>query len=420
MTSSSVGYLQLLRTRPAFRQIWLGEVVSLAGDWFTLIALYSLLQQFTGRSESIGLMLAARFFPSAFFSPAAGVIADRLHRKKVMIACDVVRAFVVLGFLLVRSAADVWLVYALTFVQMALSAFFEPAEQAAVASSVEPHELVTANTLAGATWAAMLGFGAVAGGLLTAVVGRDASFVVDAASYLLSALFIARATIPTVAQPASTGRLSQLLGLDDFREGLLLVARNGALRRLVLVKSLWSVSGGAALLLYAVIGERVFPVRGSPELGIGVLLAMRGFGAFFGPIVARRIGGDSPAFLERAIAVGFVVNAVFWFFFSQAPWLWLAALMLAAAHTGTATQWVFSSSLISMTVEDRLRGRAFSLDMMLQILVLGFSSWLGGVLLDGTGVDPRVMMAALSGVLLVCGAFWVALKPRAIAQSERA
>jgi MFS family permease len=160
-----------------------------------------------------------------------------------------------------------------------------------------------------------------------------------------------------------------------------------------------------------VLGERVFPLAGSGELGIGVLLAMRGVGAFFGPMVARRIGGDAPAFLDRAISVGFVVNAVFWLLFSQAPNLWMAALCLGLAHTGVATQWVFSSSLIAISVEDRFRGRAFSLDMMSQITLLGLSSWIGGRLLDRSGVEPRTLMAWLSVVLLGALAVWVLSRP---------
>lgn len=162
--NAPVGYLELLKKRPGYRAIWLASAISLVGDWFTLIALYSLLQAYTGRSEAIGLMLLARFVPPGIFSPLAGVVADRLHRKKVMIACDVLRALVVLGFLLVRDASGVWLVYALTFAQLTLGAFFDPAEQAAIGSVVEPHEVVTATTLQGATWSAMLGFGALAGG----------------------------------------------------------------------------------------------------------------------------------------------------------------------------------------------------------------------------------------------------------------
>lgn len=406
MESRAPGYFELLRKRPAYRAIWLGSVVSLAGDWFTLIALYSLLEAYTGSSESIGLMLLTRFIPPAFLSPMAGVVADRFSRKHVMVACDLLRAIVVLGFLLVRTADDVWLVYVLTFLQMSLAAFFDPAEQASIGGTVEPHEVVTANTLQGATWSAMLGIGAVAGGLMTAKVGRDASFVVDAASYLLSAFFISRAVIAKPVQPPPAPTWAGKLGFTDLLEGLALVRGRPELRRVLWVKVGWAISGGAALMLYAVMGTRVFAIAGSPEAGVGVLLGMRGVGALVGPLLARRFGGDKPEFLERAIGWAFLVTAVFWALFAFAPNLPIAAVCLAFAHTGVATQWVFSSSLINLQVEDRFRGRVFAVDFMLYLLVLGLSSWLGGKALDEFHVAPRVLMVWLSVLLCGSGAVW--------------
>ncbi|MEW5742234.1 MAG: hypothetical protein AB1938_25180, partial [Myxococcota bacterium] len=125
-----------------------------------------------------------------------------------------------------------------------------------------------------------------------------------------------------------------------------------------------------------------------------------------------RLGGDSAAWLERAIGVAFLVTAVFWFLFAQAPWLFLAAVLLALAHTGVSTQWVFSSSLITLQVEDRLRGRVFAVDFMAFTLVLGASSWLGGRLLDRHGFAPRELMSWLAGVLLLSGLVWWGLAPK--------
>jgi MFS family permease len=403
---ASPGYLQLLRTRPAYRALWLGSVVSLAGDWFTLIALYSLLEEYTGRSEAVGLMLAARFLPPAFWSPMAGVVADRFSRKHVMVLCDLFRAVVVLGFLLVKTQDDVWLVYALTFAQMSLAAFFDPAEQASIGSTVAPHEVVTANTLQGATWSAMLGIGAVAGGLLTTAVGRDASFVVDAASYLLSAFFISRAVLPKTVQPPPAPTLAGRLGFTDLLEGLALVRARPDIRRVLWAKTGWGLTGGAALMLYAVMGRHVFGVPGSPDAGVGVLLGMRGVGALIGPLVARRVGGDAPPFLERAIGWAFFLTALSWAAFSFAPNLVVAAVLLSIAHTGIATQWVFSSSLINLRVEDRFRGRVFAVDSMFLLIVMGASSWLGGVALDAFQIQPRSLMLVLSVILCGSGLVW--------------
>ncbi len=396
------GYLAVLRKHQAFRNIWLSALVSQAGDWFTLIALYSLLAEYVGTGESVGLMLAARFLPPALVGPVAGVVADRFPRKTVMICCDLLRAATVLGFLLVQSKEDVWLVYLLTFLQMTFSAFFEPAEQAAIGATVPREDVVTANTIHAATWAAMMSLGAIAGGLVTTLFSRDAAFITDGCSYLLSALFILRAQIPKLAKvEVRTGSVA------EFLEGLKLVASDAGVRRAVFVKTGWSIAGGGAILVYAIFGERVFPIAGSTTAGIGVLLGMRGLGALLGPIVARRYGGDGLTFLERAITASYVVTIVFYVAFAAAPNLPIAALMLAVAHTGISTQWTFSSALINLQVPDRLRGRVFSIDFMAYTLTMATSSVVTGWLIDHSGASERQVMAGLGVVLVIPLLSWL-------------
>ncbi len=105
------------------------------GDWFNTIALYTIILNLTGSGRDMGLLLVARFVPSFLFGPLSGVVADRFSRQKIMIVTDILRAVVVLGFLFVRSADQLWLVYVLTVLQLALSTFFEPAKTAAIPSS---------------------------------------------------------------------------------------------------------------------------------------------------------------------------------------------------------------------------------------------------------------------------------------------
>ncbi len=401
-------YVELLRRRPAFRNLWLGACVSLAGDWFSLIALYTLLQEYTGSGEAIGLMLAARWLPAVFFGPITGVVADRFSRRKIMVICDLLRMGVVVGFLFVRSKDQVWLVYVLTFVQMTMTAFFEPAEQASIGGTVERDEIVTANTLHAATWSAMLGLGAMMGGVVAANLGRNAAFAIDAVSYGLSAFFISRAAIPFVA-PTSPHTVRQ--AATDFFAGLWLLKTDARVRRVLWVKSGWAIAGGGAILLYPVMGERTFARGGSAPLAIGVLLGMRGVGAFIGPLIARRLGGDGEIFLQRAISLSFFTTMVFWVGFAWSPTLAVAALMLTCAHTGVSTQWVFSSSLINLWVKDEFRGRVFGLDFMLYTLVLAISAWGTGALLDRTGANPRVLMTILAALMLVTQLGWWLLRP---------
>src|SRR5205085_6684703 len=185
-----VGYIDLLRRNRSFRQLWLGQVVSQMGDWFDMIALYTIILKLTGSGRDVGLLLVARFVPSFFFGPISGVIADRFSRQTIMIVSDVLRAVVVLGFLFVRRADQLWIIYVLTVLQLALSTFFEPAKTAAIPSIVEERELVPANTISSVTWSAMLTLGAAIGGVITGWFGTDVAFILDAASYVLSAILI--------------------------------------------------------------------------------------------------------------------------------------------------------------------------------------------------------------------------------------
>src|SRR5678815_4291917 len=212
--SKPVGYVDLLRRNRSFRQLWLGQVVSQMGDWFDTLALYTLILQLTGSGRDVGLLLVARFVPSFFFGPISGVIADRFSRRRIMIISDILRAVVVLGFLFVRRADQLWIIYVLTVLQLGLSTFFEPAKTAAIPSIVEDRELVAANAISSVTWSVMLTLGAAIGGVITGWFGTDVAFVLDAATYLLSAALIASIRVPKrKKRERQKLALSRLLGI---------------------------------------------------------------------------------------------------------------------------------------------------------------------------------------------------------------
>src|SRR5262245_65898864 len=176
------------------------------GDWFDTIALYTIILNLTGSGRNVGLLLVARFVPSFLFGPISGVVADRFSRRTIMIVSDLLRAVVVLGFLLVRRADQLWIIYVLTVFQLGLSTFFEPAKTAAIPSIVEDRELVAANAISSVTWSAMLTLGAAIGGFVTSLFGTDAAFILDAVTYLLLAALIASIVLP---QPKKRDRRKQ-------------------------------------------------------------------------------------------------------------------------------------------------------------------------------------------------------------------
>ena len=192
-------YLSLLRGNRNFRNLWFGSVISQFGDWFNVIAAAEIITRLTDSGIALSYLFLARFLPLFVLSPVAGVLADRFDRRRIMVLSDVLRGVTVLGFLLVRDPGDIWLFYLLTIVQFSLSALFTPARGAALANVVPPHELVAANALDSLTWSTMLALGAFLGGVVAALFGAEAAFVADAASFGLSAVFIARITLQKTA-----------------------------------------------------------------------------------------------------------------------------------------------------------------------------------------------------------------------------
>ncbi len=300
----TVGYGALLRGNRGFRFLWLGQVVSQMGDWFDMIAVYTIALRLTGSSRSVALIMVARFLPSVVMGPLSGVVADRFSRRSIMITADLLRAIVVLGFLLVRRPDQMWLVYVLTVFQLAFSAFFEPAKTAAIPSIVSDRELVSANAIASVTWSAMLTIGAAIGGLVAGWFGTNAAFILDSLTFVASALLIASVTFPKrPLRVKAKLTIGKALGVTDTLEGARYVKNRSRVFAYLMVKPAWGMGGGILTLL-AVFGERVFPIAGKTATGIGVLFTARGIGTAVGPIVARRWAGETRKQMQNAIGSG--------------------------------------------------------------------------------------------------------------------
>jgi MFS family permease len=402
----TLGYMELLRGNRSFRFLWLGQVVSQMGDWFDTIAVYTIALQLTGSGRSVALIMVARFLPSVIMGPLSGMVADRFSRRSIMITADILRAIVVLGFLLVRRPDQMWLVYVLTVLQLAFSAFFEPAKTAAIPSIVSDRELLPANAIASVTWSAMLTLGAAIGGFVAGWFGTDVAFVLDSVTFIASAILIA-----SVRFPRRPGRekakltVGKALGITDTLEGARYVKHRRRVFAYLMVKPAWGMGGGILTLL-AVFGEKVFPVAGKTATGIGVLFTARGIGTAIGPIVARRWAGETRKQMQYAIGIAFLIGGVFYIAFGVSRSFVLALLFLAIAHTGGSILWVFSTVLLQREVEDKFRGRVFAAELALLTLTMAASNYLVGELMDRFGFSVRVVTAGVGIFFLMPGVIW--------------
>ena len=248
LTREPIGYWALLRDNPRYRRLWLGLVVSMAGDWFRTIALYHLVLHLTGASGlALSGVVLAQTLSLFLLSPVAGVVADRFSRKAIMITADLVRAGLALGFLLITTADQMWLVYALTAALMGVAAFFNPAHVATIPNITTSRELMAANALASASWAAMLALGAALGGAVAALLGTGAAFVINAVGYLVSAGCISTVSIPASSTPEASSSGDPRNGWQEFWHGVRYMCARPPVLRLLAVKA-WSSGVGGGLL----------------------------------------------------------------------------------------------------------------------------------------------------------------------------
>jgi predicted MFS family arabinose efflux permease len=399
-------YVRLLGGNRNFRRLWLAQIVSEIGDWFYTLAIYTLLLQLTGRAGSVALAFMLQVLPQTLAGPTAGVVNDRLRRQHVMIAADLVRFAVVLAMLFVRSRSMVWLVYPLLLAETTMAAFFEPARNAVIPNITAEDEVLVANTLSSATWSVNLLIGAAIGGVVAAFFGRDAVFVLNALSFLCSALLLRGMKFAEPhAESAAPLRPRDLVDFTPVLEGIRYIRS-----RTILLPAVFAKAGelmvGPSYVIFTVMGVREFAIRGrnineagGAMLGMSILLGGRGLGALVGPLIAARWAGRSDHRLRLGILFGYLMIATGYGVLGASRSVWMAAACAMLAHAGGATVWVFSTTLLQFHTDDRFRGRVFSADLGLASLTFATTAYICGRFLD-VGISARTV-ASGTGVLMV-------------------
>jgi MFS family permease len=405
-------YVRLLRHNRNFRRLWLAQIVSEIGDWFYTLSIYTLLLQFTGRASAVALALVLQVLPQTFAGPTAGVVNDRLKRKHVMIAADLVRAVVVLAMLLVRSRSTVWLVYPLLLMETVMVSFFEPARNAVIPNISEPGEVLVANTLSSATWSVNLMIGAGLGGLVAAFLGRNAAFVLNALSFLVSAILIGGMKFAEPhAEAAPPLRPHDLVDFSPVLEGIRYIRSHPILLPAVFAKA-GELMVGPSWVIFTVMGAKEFAVHGrnidaagAAMIGMSILLGGRGVGALFGPLISARWAGQNDNRLRLGILFGYLAIACGYGMLGVSKSVWLAAACAMVAHAGGSTVWVFSTTLLQLRTEDRFRGRVFAADLGLGSFTFALTAYLCGRLLD-MGISAHIVAAGTGLLMLVPAALF--------------
>ncbi|MGD8404412.1 MAG: MFS transporter [Anaerolineales bacterium] len=407
-----VGYLALVRSNRNFRFLWTGQVVSLLGDWFNLIASAALVSHLTRSGLAVGSLFVIRMLAPFLVSPLAGVLADRYNRKTLLVVADILRGIVVLGFLLVRTAEQVWLLYVLTAVQLAFSGVFFPARNAIIPNIVSRSELGAANAISTTTWSVMLSLGAAIGGLVAGQWGNYPAFVVDSISFFLSAYFISHVQYTHDVEESSelAGARGQIAAaFRQYVDGLKYLKDHRDIFAITLHKSAVSLlASGAFQVIQVTLAQQVFVIGENGSTSLGLMYAFAGIGTGVGPILARVFTGDRDRPLRNAITISYFLGAI-----GLALTAPLASFTLVLAGTfirmlGGGINWTFSTQLLLEWAPDKVRGRVFSSEFAMFTLANAISSATGGWLLDNTNLGISGIIWWMSGLMIIPGILWFA------------
>jgi MFS family permease len=323
-----------------FRKLWLSHVISSFGDALTNLALLITAQRLTGSTAAVATTAVAVALPQLLFGMFAGVLVDRWDRKRVMIASDLARAFLVLGFLAVSSPDRMWILYVVAFVQASIGTLDNPARSSVVPQIVGRDNLLAANSFFQSTMIIVGVAGTATAGVIAGVFDTLApAFLVDAVSFAVSATLVTRIEIE--GRPARTaGSEMQASGLwIELREGVRLILASPMLRTVVITAGVVMLGLGAVnvLLVPFIVDELAVP-----ETWFGVLEAAQVTSMVLaGGLVATVAQRIRPG---RLLVVGLTGVALVVAAMSQAQSVWhLIGLLFAVGWFVTPTQAAIST-----------------------------------------------------------------------------
>ena len=411
-----VSYTELLRRNKNFRWLWSGQVVSLLGDWFNLIASAALLAQLTESGLAIGGLFVVRMLAPFIVSPIAGVVADRYNRKWILIMTDVVRGITVLGFLFIRRPEDVWLLYVLTGIQLGTGGFFFPTRNAILPDIVEPDGIGTANTILSVTWSTMLAIGAALGGLVAGFWGITPAFIIDSLTFAVSAWLLWQMAYEAPEDQKDIDR-SISAAFTQYWEAIAYLRQRFEQFSFAILKGINSliISSGFQII-QVILTETTYVIGESGGIGLGLFFGTAGIGTGVGPIFARYITGDDDRKMRWGITVGWLISGVGVWLVSFLGPFWLSLTGAFLRGFGGGIVWVFSTQLLLQSVSGEIRGRIFATEYMMFTLLSAAGAALVGFALDSFLDIPTILR--ISGTLILIPALlWTILTVRSASSS---
>ena len=380
-------------------------MVSEIGDHFNNIAVFGLVLAQTHNGMVVTGVMLARAIPAILAGPLAGVLLDRFDRKRMMMASDLVRAVVALGFVFTVNRTETWLIYLLSGLLMLASPFFTSGRAAILPSIATKEELHTANSLTQTTQWTTLSLGAFLGGAVVTQFGFQLAFVVNSLSFLISAFCISRLFLPGRGfRPprASVTEAEVVRPWHEYMEGLRYMRSRPLILGIGMIAVGWATGGGAAQILFSIFGEMVFN-RG--PAGIGTIWGCAGLGLLAGGAISYKIGqGLSFQNYKRTIVICYICHGASYILFSQMRNFVWALIFIAISRAAVGVSATLNMMQLLRHVADGYRGRVFSTIESMQWSVMMLSMTAAGI--ASQHWDPRTIGAIAGALSSTTAIFW--------------
>ena len=382
--------LGLLAEAASFRRLFLATFTSSIGTWLAFVALVVDVYDRTGDANWVSALLIADFLPIVIVGILLGPLIDRLPRRNILVAADVLRAgvFCVLPF--ATSAAQI---VGLALIIGVATSLFRPAVFAGLPNLVADDDLGHANGILQSAENFAWAVGALAGGALVAASGSDAAYWLNAGTFVVSALFILgiRQSLEEQERSPSAGHRRDLV------EGLRMVTRSRGLLTILVAWSIVTLGQAIGNVSEIVLAKDEF---NAGDFGYGVLVATAAVGLTIGSLaggdVIRRFGIRVPYVAGVVLlAVGFAAAAV-------SPNVWVAAVFVVVSGLGNGAVVVCNAVLVQRSAPDRLRGRAFTVVMSIGYAFFGLGMIVAGPLTNGFGARTAWGISAALCVVAAC------------------
>jgi hypothetical protein len=398
-------FIELLRGNRNYRYTWMGQVVSEIGDHFNNIAVFALAMALTHSGLVVMGIMLSRAIPAITMGPLAGVLLDRFDRKQIMIASDLARAVVALGFILAAVNQQVWLLYLFSALLMVASPFFTAGRSAILPTIANEKEIHTANSLTQTTQWTTLTIGTFLGATVVAI-GYKWAFAFNALSFVFSAWAIWNLRAPKGgafrAVHKDLTEADVVRPWNEYKEGLRYMRSVPLVLAIALLAVGWATGGGAAQILFTLFGEVVFN-RGAA--GIGMVWGCAGLGLLLGGAFAHWLGRRlSFKGYKLTVFIDYIVHGGAYVLFSRMQRFELALFFIMLSRAGMAVNSILNYSYLLRTVSDQYRGRVFATMETLTWSMMMISMMGAGI--ASTHYSPRTI-GTIAGLLSSTTAiFW--------------